>query len=58
MAGSSIIFVLFLVSQMGAFTSWRGWPQYIVIAVDIVIIVVYLNLFFSINKRINFYRKL
>jgi hypothetical protein len=52
-----LIFILFLVSQLGVFTSWKGWPQYILIAVDIGIVFVYLHLFYVFNKRINFYRK-
>ncbi|GGA78303.1 DUF2812 domain-containing protein [Ornithinibacillus halotolerans] len=53
-----LIFILFLVSQIGALTSWSGWPRYIVIGVDVAVIVIYLHLFYVFNKRINFYRKL
>ncbi|WP_096270756.1 DUF2812 domain-containing protein [Paucisalibacillus globulus] len=52
-----LIFILFLVSQLGVFTSWGGWPRYIVIGVDVVLILVYLRLFYVLNKRINYYRK-
>ncbi|WP_052345767.1 DUF2812 domain-containing protein [Paucisalibacillus sp. EB02] len=52
-----LIFILFLVSQLGVFTSWNGWPRYIVIAVDAGVIMLYLRLFYVFNKRINFYKR-
>lgn len=52
-----LIFVLFLVSQLGLIVSWEGyWIQYIVAGMDVVFIVLYLYLFYAIKKRIDFYR--
>jgi hypothetical protein len=54
-----LIFILFLVSQMGVFISWEGHLyQYIFAVVDVVIVAIYLYLFYALNKRINFYRRL
>ncbi|WP_010098396.1 DUF2812 domain-containing protein [Ornithinibacillus scapharcae] len=53
-----LIFGLFLVSQLGLVVSWKGYLiQYIVAGMDIVFIVLYLYLFYAINKRIDFYRR-
>ncbi|WP_026908758.1 DUF2812 domain-containing protein [Paucisalibacillus globulus] len=53
-----LIFILFLVSQVGVFITWKGYLlQYMMVVVDIVIVALYLYMFYAFNKRINFYRR-
>ncbi|KAB8126629.1 DUF2812 domain-containing protein [Gracilibacillus oryzae] len=51
------IFFFFLISQLGIIVSWKGpWHDYLLVGGDIVIVVVYLYMFYILNKRINFFR--